>query len=230
MAAVLGRGDMWTSLLFIFPLFLIYEVGVLFTPVMNGVDFVSRNLFAAVGYSRRNYLLMHVGLAASFILLIAWLRHARAFPGRAFLPMLLESGVYALTLGSFILFVMRKLLGIEPSLGAGARGGFSAVLVSLGAGVHEELVFRVGACAGGAAVARTAGMAHRPAVATAFVVSSVLFSAAHHLGPGGEAWAFDVFTYRFLAGLLFASIFFFRSLAHAVYTHALYDVYVLALR
>lgn len=230
LGAVLGHGDLGTSLLFVFPLFLAYEVGVLFAPAMNGVDFVSRNVFAAVGHSRRNYLLLHLGLAVVFAGMLVWLRKRKAFdPGRL-LPMLLESAIYALTLGSLILFVMRQILHLEP-LAAGGLGELATgVVLSLGAGVHEELVFRLGLCAGGAALLRAVGLAHGAAVAVAFVVSSLLFSAAHHVGPSGDPWSLGVFTYRALAGLIFAAIFHFRSLAHAVYTHALYDVYVMILR
>jgi hypothetical protein len=227
LSAVLGRGDIGLSLLAIFPLFLIYQVGVAFTPVMNGVDFVSRNLFALVDYSRNSYLLVHGGLAVVFVVIVLIMRRGKDHPLAGFLPMVLESAVYALTLGSLIVFVMRKLFGLDPHL---AVGGLGNVLLSFGAGVHEELVFRLGLCAGGAALLRVLGVGHRTAVAFAFFASSLLFSAAHHIGALGDPWSLQVFVYRSLAGLLFAAIFYFRSLAHAAYTHALYDVYVLVLQ
>jgi hypothetical protein len=65
-------------------------------------------------------------------------------------------------------------------------------------------------------------------IAIAFFVSSVLFSAAHHV-IGGEAFRIGVFVYRMLCGLVFATIYQVRGFAVAVYTHALYDVYVFAL-
>jgi membrane protease YdiL (CAAX protease family) len=135
--------------------------------------------------------------------------------------------IYALTLGTFIIFVMRRVLGITPDLSTAA---LSNILMSIGAGVHEELVFRLGAFAGGAALLRLVGMRHPAAMWCAVIVSSALFSAAHHVGAAGEPWVFDVFVFRLLAGLLFAAIFYYRSLAHATYTHALYDVYVLVIR
>jgi hypothetical protein len=73
-APMLGHGDLGTSLLFVFPLFLIYGIGVLFSPSMNGVDFVSRNLLAAVGHDRTTYLLVHVGLAVGFLVALIFLR------------------------------------------------------------------------------------------------------------------------------------------------------------
>jgi hypothetical protein len=229
MAAVLGHGDLWASLLAIFPLFLFYGVGVAFTPVMNGVDFVSRNLFALVDYNRQGYLALHGCLLVAFLIYLVVTRERRDRPLAGFLPMLIEATIYALTLGSLIVFVMRRLFGIDPHL-AVAAGGATNFLLAIGAGVHEELVFRLGLGAGGAALLRLLGMGHRLAVIVAFAVSSLLFSAAHHIGALGDPWSFQVFVYRALAGALFAAIFYYRSLAHAAYAHALYDVYVMVIQ
>ena len=66
------------------------------------------------------------------------------------------------------------------------------------------------------------------ALGIAFVASSLAFSAAHHL-IGGEPFRVGVFTYRFFCGMIFATIYQLRGLGVAVYTHALYDLYVLLL-
>jgi membrane protease YdiL (CAAX protease family) len=101
-----------------------------------------------------------------------------------------------------------------------------SVISALGAGVHEELVFRLGLIAGLVVLARPLG--HRLAVGLAIVASSVLFAAAHHLGVHGEPWTVHAFAFRSVAGAAFAAIYWFRSLAHAVYAHVLYDVLVAA--
>ena len=62
----------------------------------------------------------------------------------------------------------------------------------------------------------------------ALVISSVVFSLAHHVGPAGEAFTFGAFVYRTLAGATFAIIYHVRGFAVAVWTHFLYDVYVLS--
>ncbi len=227
LAAVLGHGDIGASLLAIFPLFLAYGVGVVFSPVMNGVDFVSRNLFALVDYNKTSYLLVYGALALAFLAITWAVRRSKALPRGTFLPMLLESAIYALTLGTLIVFVMQRLLGIEPRL---AIAGGSNLLMSMGAGVYEELVFRLGALSGGAAILRLLGLRHSLAVIAAFGISAALFSAAHHLGAHGDPFTLEVFIYRVLAGILFGAIYYWRSLAHATYTHALYDIYVLILR
>ena len=63
----------------------------------------------------------------------------------------------------------------------------------------------------------------------ALVVSSVVFSLAHHIGPSGEAFTFAAFVYRMLAGAFFALVYQVRGFAVAAWTHALYDVFVLSL-
>jgi membrane protease YdiL (CAAX protease family) len=100
------------------------------------------------------------------------------------------------------------------------------VISALGAGVHEELVFRLGGVAGLVALSRRLGP--RISVAFAIAVSSLAFAAAHHIGwrAQAEPWTMHAFAFRAVAGAAFAAIFWFRSLAHAVYAHVLYDLLV----
>jgi hypothetical protein len=242
--AALGHGDLAASLVFIFPLFLFYGVGVLFADTINGVDFITRLLVAAVGYDADRYLAVYGVLAAAYLALLLVARRRSPAALSSFLPMLLESAIYALTLGTLILFVMQHVPGLGVGLGVGLGGdlggllavadgqgigAWEALVISSGAGVHEELIFRLGIMAGGAAALIALGAPRVPALLFAALISAVLFSGAHHLGPLGDPFSLDVFTYRLLAGLMFAAIFYFRSLAHAVYAHFLYDVYVLLL-
>ncbi len=230
--AAFGRGDLATSLVFIFPLFLLYGVGVLFADTINGVDFITRFVYAAVGYDAMHYLKVQAGLAVVFVVLLVVLRRHRRVALSGFFPLVLESAIYALTLGSLILLVMQSVLGFSLGLAVAGDEGvgvWEGLVISAGAGVFEELVFRLGLMAGGAALLLLLGVPKAVALILAIVVSSALFSAAHHVGPLGDPFALDVFTYRLLAGVVFALIFYFRSLAHAVYAHFLYDVYVLVL-
>lgn len=231
-AGVLGYGDLASSLLLILPLFLAYEFGVVFASSINGVDFMTRTMLAAVNYDRGDYLLLQLALIGSYMGLL-WQAHARGVLEQgSFLPMVLESSIYALTLGSFIILIMQELLGFSLAASAALALGRTgeALIISLGAGVHEELVFRLGIMAGSAWLLRHAGMRQAAAMVAGVVLAAVLFSLAHHSGPHGEPFHLDVFTYRALAGLVFGLIFYYRSLAHAVYTHFLYDMYVLALQ
>ena len=102
------------------------------------------------------------------------------------------------------------------------------LVISAGAGFHEELIFRL-ILMGGLAWLLTGVTGQRRAWLIALVVSSLAFSIAHHIGPAGEAFTFGAFVYRALAGAFFAVVYQVRGFAVAVWTHALYDVYVLSM-
>jgi hypothetical protein len=233
-AAWYGHGDLTTSLVLIVPLLFAYEVGVLFSSTVNGADLITRGVFAACGHRRAVYLTVHAAAAIGFLIWLHRSRRARALELAVVGPVLLEATIYALTLGAAISLVVHDVLGLGAGLAAGGR----AVVAALGAGVHEELVFRLGLFMGGAALVRrllapsalSDRAAARVAWLTALALSSFAFAAAHHVGALGEPWRADVVAFRTLAGAAFACIAWYRSLAHAVYAHVLYDLYVALIR
>jgi len=131
---------------------------------------------------------------------------------------ILEAAIYALTLGAVGALIVEKLLGL------GLTG--ASLVSALGAGVHEELVFRLGVMAGLVALLARTALDRRIAIAFALVASAAVFAAAHHVGSHGDPFTTHVFAYRCVAGLAFGLVFWFRSLAHAVYAHVLYDLVV----
>ena len=216
-----GHGDLGASLVLIFPLLLIYEVGVLFAGQVNGADLVTRAVFAAAG-SRTAYLAIYAAIAAGFLI---WIRRTRRWDtlGLALAgPVLLEAALYALSLGALVSLIVDRMLGLGLTV--------PSVISAIGAGVHEELVFRLALIAGLIALARHLGSrpGSRLAVALAIAVSALGFAAAHHVGRLGEPWTAHAFAFRAVAGAVFGAIFWFRSLAHAVYAHVLYDLLVAA--
>jgi membrane protease YdiL (CAAX protease family) len=212
-----GHGDLEASFVLIFPLLLAYELGVLFVGRVNGADVVTRAVYVVAG-GRTMYMLLYACIALWFLLWIRREQRYRTLRLETAAPVILEAAIYALTLGALITLVLDRLLGL--SLGG------NSVVAALGAGVHEELVFRLGLFAG--FVALLEGLERRFAVILALVTSSLLFAAAHHLGVHGEPFTLHAFAFRALAGAAFGAIFWFRSLAHAVYAHVLYDLVVAA--
>lgn len=213
-----GHGDLAASLVLIAPVVFAYEIGVLFVGRVNGADVVTRSIYGALG--RQAYLLLYAAIAVGFLL---WIRHTRRWGtlrAEVAAPVILEAAIYALTLGAVLTLVVHRLLGLH--IGAGD------VVSALGAGVHEELVFRLGLFAGGAALLARTGMTEGPRVVIALVLSSLGFAAAHHLGAHGEPWSAHAFAFRTFAGIAFGSILWFRSFAHVVYAHVLYDLVVAA--
>jgi len=210
-----GHGDLEASLVLIFPVLLAYEIGVLFAGNVSGADVVTRALYVTLG-SRTLYLLVHATIALLFLL---WIRRGHrwgALRMEVALPVVLEAAIYAFTLGAAISLVLSHLLGLGLDAGS--------TISALGAGVHEELVFRLGLLAGCVSLLRDS----RAAFPIALVVSSLLFAGAHHLGAHGEPFTAHAFAFRSLAGAAFGAIFWYRSLAHAVYAHVLYDLIVAA--
>src|SRR6476659_4709218 len=115
--------DLLTSLVLVFPLFLVYQIGVLFTlPVLNGADFLTVFLFRNLGLSKGAYLAYTVVVAVAFAIAVVLLRRKQRFDPRLIVPVFVESAIYALTMGSLIVFVMTRGLGISPRLAGGAGG------------------------------------------------------------------------------------------------------------
>jgi membrane protease YdiL (CAAX protease family) len=146
--------------------------------------------------------------------------------------MLFESSIYALCMGSLILLVINNLLGFVPGLAAGgapaSRAPVEIVVISAGAGLHEEFIFRAGLM-GGLARLLERPMGPRAGWGSALLLSSLVFAAVHHLGVAGEDFTTAAFVYRALAGVFFGIVYQLRGFAVVAWTHALYDLYVLTL-
>jgi hypothetical protein len=217
------------------PLLCLYGLGILVSEnAQNGVDFFTQGLyiaFRALGPWRQVAYLSFYGLLAGVnVALFLWLRDRNQLNGHYFLPLLIECGVYAMATGIISVSVTRDvthMLNAVP-LAAGTRsfGLFDGVIVSAGAGLHEELVFRLGGI--GLLGRLWLGKDWRkPSKRLAILVlmTSVVFSLAHYLGD--EPFQISSFVFRTVSGGLFALLFLVRGFAVAAWTHALYDVWVI---
>ncbi|MCP4502432.1 MAG: CPBP family intramembrane metalloprotease [Deltaproteobacteria bacterium] len=193
-------------------------------------------------------------LVGLLLLAVVWhFRRRGRFSSKLFPLLLLESSVYAIFFSTVVALMMR-VFGLDgllrasfevyasllstpalaaPALAAGVTdlSLIDRVVMSIGAGLYEELVFRLFLMGGLFHLfSRTLSLPKIGAALLALLLSSLVFSGVHHLGNMGEVFSLGAFTYRFFAGLLLAVIFHVRGFAVAVYTHALYDVLVLVLR
>lgn len=212
-----GRGDLAASCVLIFPALLVYQIGVLFAGHVNGADVVTRALYDALG--RDTYLVLQLAIAVGYLLWLCRERRWAILRWDTAAPVLLEATLYAVTLGAAITIVLERVLGLGLTPGN--------AISALGAGVHEELVFRLAILGGLVALAQRE-IPHHPrlGVALAVAASATLFAAAHHVGSHGEPFSHHAFAFRCLAGVAFALVFWFRSLAHVVYAHIVYDLLV----
>jgi membrane protease YdiL (CAAX protease family) len=205
-----GHGDLAASVVLVAPVLLAYELGVVFARQVNGADAVTRALYTALG-SPGACIGFDLAAALAFALWLIWTRRWATLRLDVVAPVVLEAAVYALTLGAVMALVVERLLGLSLT--------GSGVVAALGAGVHEEIVFRLAVMS--LVVAGLRG--GRPAVIAGIAVSAALFALAHHTT---EPFAVRAFAARCVAGAAFAVIFWYRSLAHAVYAHVLYDLVV----
>ena len=96
-----------------------------------------------------------------------------------------------------------------------------------GAGVYEELVFRV-LLLGLLMLVLTQWMhmEHAYAAAWSVALGAIIFSAYHHIGTSGDKFELNVFLQRLIAGLYFSALYYNRSFGIAAASHAMYDILV----
>jgi hypothetical protein len=233
----------WPCLLFVLPLLVAYEVGVLLLgghhpeTIRNGADHWLRCALEFLGV--RFFWVPPLVLLAVFGYW-AWQRRGDR-PGdlvSVLSGMVLESITFALGLwalsrmlgpllqqAGFGLNLVPPPLDDSPVLSA-AEPALKQVVTYLGAGIYEEALFRLALFSAIAAILRAVDLAHGLAVLLAAVGSAVLFSTAHHVGPYGQAYSNYLFVFRLAAGMYFALLFQFRGFGITVGAHACYNLMV----
>jgi hypothetical protein len=215
------------SLTFALPLLLAYETLARLLSgeqgIRNGADVLLRSLFIILGGRHGLTIFAVVLLGTGLVLVIRDWRKSGAPVPKYYLGMVAESAVYAVAFGG----VAGLLTGL---LLHGPRGLLMAqvtslslptqIMVSLGAGIYEELLFRVILVSALARLA-LAGFGWRPLAAGVF---ATVLGAFHYIGPLGDAFTLTSFTFRFVAGLLLSGLFLLRGFGIAAWTHAVYDV------
>lgn len=230
------------SVLFALPLLALYELLAFLlsqsqmSEVRNGADVLLKSVFVAVGgrYGLTAFSLLLVGTGA----VLVWRDrrvHGEIRP-RLFLGMVAESVIYAALLGGIASALTSLLLhgrlalesaAASPASTMAGLGLPSQLMISLGAGIYEELLFRVLLVSGLAALARW--VFHWSTVAAgvfAALVGALIFSLFHYVGPYGDEFSLGSFTFRAVAGLLFSALYLLRGFGIAAWSHALYDVFL----
>jgi membrane protease YdiL (CAAX protease family) len=230
------------SVLFALPLLLAYEIGAALlartdhSSLRNGADVLLRTLFAAGGIRGTAAFAAVLIAIASTLVVLERRRKKVPIRGAPFLGMAAESVVYALLLGVVVGTITHWVLqgvGFRLSMGEGALATLSmpeALVLSMGAGIYEELVFRVFLVGGLFGLFHAAGLDRRGAGVGAAVIAALIFSAFHYIGPYGDPWALPSFLFRALAGLAFSVLFLLRGFGITAWTHALYDIFLFLAR
>ncbi len=230
------------SLTFALPLLLLYEVlafslsGYEITGVRNGADVLLKSLFLTFG--GREGLIVFGALLVGGGAWLVWKDYRRSpslEPG-PFALMAVEAVIYALVFGlvtgtlTGLLLPGLATIGATASLGIGLLADWSLptqLMISLGAGIYEELLFRVILVSGLAWLTRRMfGWSAAASGGFAVVVGALIFSAFHYIGPYGDRLELGSFTFRAVAGVLFSGLYLLRGFGITAWTHALYDVFL----
>lgn len=225
------------------PMLVIYELGVLWiggqnsTQIRSGADIWLRSGLEAIG--------LGVGwlppvLVVLGLLVWQWVeRYPWQVSWETLAGMFAESVIFA-----FILLLLGQLqsrafswsMTAIPEALDGARltaaitpeavETLARAVGYVGAGIYEEVLFRLALLPPTIALLKQPTLLRRWATPLAVLITSLLFAAAHHAGPSGEPFELFRFSFRTLAGGIFAALFVQRGFGITVASHALYDLLV----
>lgn len=249
------RSGPWTDLALTLPVFAGYHLGVVFLPVRNAADVVTSELQALVAYDLWAYLLVTLLIGAAYVTPLYLLGRGKHLDKKRFAWMGTEGILYAIGMRLVAGYAVMQLLAVAtadggvvglmnaaPALSSSvgqAAGGLdvnsrlTGAVMSLGAGFYEELVFRVGVYGVGVLLLvflfNVTSAASKLLVRVGWAVAAAcVFSGWHYVGALADDFDLTTFTFRAVCGLVFTLIYHLRGFAPAVWTHALYDLWVLA--
>jgi membrane protease YdiL (CAAX protease family) len=225
------------------PLLIAYECLIVATntdravAVRVGADLWTKQLLAATGATAH----LTFGACAFVLGLVIFVldRKAKArIRLRYFAFMLAESMVYAVVVATVVSNLVARILHLP--VGAAVLPMAASVMeekgqlplqlaLSLGAGLYEELIFRVLLIW----VLFTPTRIFLPkfmGYSAAAVIAALTFSAVHFIGPMPTAASLSAFLFLFFFGLALNAIYLARGFAIAAWTHALYDIMVVMMR
>lgn len=223
-------------LIFLLPLLAIYEVGVLWlggaqaTLLRNGADYWMRDWLLQQGWEAQWLLpVLVIGV------LLAWQVMGR-FPWSIRIDTLIGMAAESLLFACVLLMLGQTQdllfqqcldplnLAVSPTAAVGSPTARTVSYV--GAGIYEEVLFRLLALPLAFVALRIMLVPDRWATVLAVLGTSVLFSLAHYVGPGADSFTSFSFVFRTIAGLFFAVLFVLRGFGITVGAHAVYDVLV----
>jgi hypothetical protein len=215
------------SFIITLPIFLIYELGIFwmrnieFNYIQNGADVLIEQIILKLGFD----VIYVSSIIFLFILLIIIYYQKRHFNSlsisRSYLGvMFLESMVYA----SILFFLMGNLYLMDVS----TNDIYCNIILSLGAGIYEELIFRVlSIYISYQSIKFLFRLGKFSANFYAVILSAILFSLFHFIGA--ESFNQEAFAIRFIAGIFLASLYVQRGFGITAITHSFYDIFVIFL-
>ena len=211
------------------PLLVIYEILIVLSQsrywwIRNAADVWVRTFLMAFDLQAQHITFVLIGISLALIPIAKSRARGIKLKANYFALMFVECLAFSLVLGVLLQSILR--LGGLSSGGPGS-GLLQKLALSVGAGLFEEIIFRV-------ILLNLLFLLLSPLLKKKVVVAvvsvllaSFLFSLSHYLGTMADTWQLYSFMFRWAAGLLFTVLYFVRGFAITAYTHALYDIWVL---
>ena len=215
------------SFIITLPIFLTYELGIFwmrnieFTYIQNGADVLIEQAILRLGFD----VIYVSSIIFLFVLLIIIYYQKHHFNSlsisRPYLgAMFLESIVYAIIL----FFLMGNLYLMDVS----TNDLYCNIILSLGAGIYEELIFRVLLIyIFYQSIKFLFRLSKFSTNFYAVILSAILFSSFHFIGA--ESFNQEAFAVRFIAGIFLAFLYVQRGFGITAITHSFYDIFVIFL-
>jgi len=215
------------SFIITLPIFLTYELGIFwmrnieFNYIQNGADVLIEQAILRLGFD----VIYVSSIIFLFVLLIIIYYQKHHFNSlsisRPYLgAMFLESIVYA----SILFFLMGNLYLMDVS----TNDLYCNIILSLGAGIYEELIFRVLLIyVFYQSIKFLFRLGKFSTNFYAIILSAILFSSFHFIGA--ESFNQEAFAVRFIAGIFLAFLYVQRGFGITAITHSFYDIFVIFL-
>lgn len=213
------------------PLLVIYEILIHFTQPRHGamvrltVDIWFIRLASFTGYPVLDVILLVVALIGLIVLYKerSKLPHLRLV---YFLGLGIEAFIYAVFLMLILSAFVGMLLQIVPPGSVGKLPFLERIALSVGAGLYEELFFRVFLVTGFIYLFNLIMDKKWLIYTISILVASCIFSLVHYLGALGDPFSMRTFLFRFLFGIALSIIYWWRGFGAAAWTHSIYDILV----
>ena len=217
------------SFLFTIPLFIIYEIGIIFLSrddiivVRNGADFLMRAILESFG------ILGLYGLGAIFLIgfIVTYVfflkgKNSSDIKTEYLFIMVFESVAWAIFL--YILLSKFMVLLMIPI----GKAVLQQVILAVGAGIYEEFLFRVLLISGLSSIIGFVFLwEEKGSNIAALIIAAAIFSGFHFMGDYGDYFTMELFLLRFFAGVILGILYYVRGFGITAYAHSIYDLIVL---
>ncbi len=222
------------------PLFILYEVLIVrYNPNNNsmirvGADIWVKEMLMTAGQGDHMVMGLIILLMGGLIFFVERKKNIK-IKMQYFYWMLIESLFYsifcAFTVTKAVSFLFTHIPGVimlplQISSGIEESSFGLQIALSIGAGLYEELFFRVILVGGLFFITSRFFIVQKVSYTIAAVIGSLIFSGVHYIGTLGDEFTLQSFMFRFLFGLVLNVVYILRGFGIAAWSHSIYDILV----